>query len=116
MNGCNVGGIGSVLGRGGIINLKSGSLNAKLNGQNIGIIGTEAGDTKIDISHVRINLHGEGDRVVGIGNIENDATLKMEESVTKIVIFAANARAYGLRENGYTHQGPVPVLKINEQE
>lgn len=115
-NGSNVGGIGSVLGKGGTINLNSGSLNAKLNGQNIGIIGTGSGDTKIDISHVRVNLHGEGDRVVGIGNIEDDATLNMEESVTKIVIFAANAKAYGLRENGYTHQGPIPVLKINEQE
>lgn len=99
---------------GGKILLDSGALHVICSGQEINIIGTKSGDLRVDILHMKLELKGEGDRVMAIGTNDKQAVIDVEECIVDIIINSSIPLAYGAEEENIKIYSVAQMLKINE--
>lgn len=99
---------------GGKIQMLFGMFSALFSGQDIRLIGVESGELDVDISHVRLDLLGEGNSVLAVGSMDETATVSLDESATEIRINAATPVVFGAKEEKITITRPKPNIHVNE--
>lgn len=114
-SGTDVSGIGSIKETTGNINFKAGVYRIKLNGQKLHLIGATAGELNISASHVKFDLTGEGDNVLGYGSFDKKSHLEVDESSVELVINASNPHGFGTveRDTEVGFRGPLTIVRIN---
>lgn len=114
-SGTNVSGVGSISDNNGDIRLKSGVYKIKLNGQKLHLLGASGGELNIIGNHVRFDMIGEGDNVLGFGSFDSKSHLSVDECSVELVINASNPHGFGIVEKptevGF--RGALTVVRIN---
>lgn len=114
-SGANVSGVGSINDTHGDIIFESGSYRIKLNGQKLHLIGASSGELNIKGSHVKFEMLGEGDNVLGYGSFDGKSHLLVDECSVDLVINASNPLDFGTAEDEkeFGFRGPLTVVKVN---
>lgn len=107
-------GIGSVEKTGGVIRMESGQLSAKFNGQNVGMVGNAGGSLTVLTKDCRLEMKGEGSRVLGIGSMDGSAIIHSKNAVYDIRVRAGEYKLIGAGEDNLFFEGGEQRLKINE--
>lgn len=107
-------GIGSNFAHGGFVRMTSGSLEVAMSGQEINLLGVKAGKLSVSVDHSRMQLKGEGDKVMAIGSWDQQSLIQLRESLLDIVINASTPKVFGATEDSVINIGPKPALAINE--
>ncbi len=105
--------MGSIATSGGTIDLSSGTFDAKLNGQMITMIGVKQGDIKVNTEHIRLEIVGEGDDVLGIGSRDFSGKVDLEDTNIEMVINAATPNAFGSQEEDVIINAPGYNIRVN---
>jgi len=113
-SGCRLCGIGSVEKTGGLMQMESGQLSVKLNGQNVGMVGNAGGDLTILTKGCHLELRGEGSRVWGIGSMDGTAAIHSRNAVYDIHVRAGEYRLIGAKEDNLSFEGGECRLRVNE--
>lgn len=114
-SGTKVSAIGSINESEGNISFEAGECKIKLNGQKLHLVGCSEGPLSITSSHVKFEMIGEGDNVIGFGSFDETASLKVNETSLELVINASSPRGFGLahQETQIGFRGPLTIAKIN---
>lgn len=114
-SGTEVSGVGSIHETGGSVNISSGEYIIKLNGQRLFLVGADSGELNIKFSHVRVEMIGEGDNVLGFGTFDKKARLFIDQTSLDLVINASSPLGFGIvgdvSELGFS--GALTKVKIN---
>lgn len=84
LSGLNLVGIGSVSDGSGKITMISGEVKSEMYGRSIKCIGTRNGSLDIDIKHSDLNHYCEGNNVSGIGDMEGDGNIDINDCTVKM--------------------------------
>lgn len=114
-SGTAVSGIGSINDTSGRIRFEAGAYRVKLNGQRLYLLGTSAGELDIKSSHVKFEMVGEGDNVLGFGSFDKKSHVSVDESSLELVINASNPLGMGIVEDDTEigFRGALTTVKIN---
>ncbi len=107
-------GIGSVEKTDGLIQIESSQVTVKINGQNVSMVGNGGGNLTVLTKDCRLELKGEGSRVLGIGSMDQSATIRGKNASYDIRIRAGEYMPIGAREDNLSFDGGERLLKINE--
>lgn len=98
---------------GGNIRFFGSTYTATFSGQDVNLVGVNSGPLNIVTNHANLQLKGEGDRIIGLGSGDNQATIYMEETAVNITLNAARPIAFAAAEDRMTLKCN-PVIRINE--
>lgn len=107
-------GIGSIEKTNGLIRIESGKLSVKFNGQNVSMVGNAGGSLNVQTKDCRLELKGEGSRVLGIGSMDGSAVIHSKNAVYDIYVRAGEYNLIGAKEDNLSFEGGERLLKINE--
>ena len=79
----------------GLISAKNGKLNSDMRGEKVMNIGTRAGEVDVKISHVAVNLYGEGNVVSGIGDKQGMGDIDIDNSEINVRFVSASGYPLG---------------------
>lgn len=112
-SGCQISAIGCNNTSGGSVRFFGSNLTATFSGQEINLIGVNSGSLNVMTEHANLALKGEGDRVIGIGSGDQEASIVMDETSVNVTINAARPTAFAAREDRIT-LNCNPAVHINE--
>lgn len=114
-SGTTLSGVGSINATSGNISFTAGVYKAKFNGQKIALIGASEGELGIKGSHVKFEMTGEGDNVLGYGTFDDKSYLAVDECSVELVINASNPKGFGIVEEDTAvgFKGPNTAVRIN---
>lgn len=98
---------------GGTIRIFGGSVNATFSGQEINLIGVNSGPLEVMSNNSSISLKGEGDRIIAIGSVDEEASISMDETSISVTINAARPKVFAAREDRIA-MNSNPTIHINE--
>lgn len=105
--------IGSSSGKHGRVTLSSGKYNIKLNGQRLVLLGSKDGQLDVEMHHVKADMIGEGDNVIGFGSADNQSHLKSKDSSLSLVINASAPNGFCVVEDNTGFDNHNAIVKIN---
>lgn len=114
-SGTAVSGVGSINDTSGKISFEAGAYRIKLNGQKLHLLGCSSGALDIKASHVKFEMTGEGDNVIGYGSFDGQSHFKTDECSMELTINASSPLAFGIveAESEIGFKGPLTIAKIN---
>lgn len=115
-SGTAVCGIGSINDGAGKIYLNSGTYKIKLNGQKLYLLGCNKGELDINISHVKVDMMGEGDNVLGFGTHDIKSHMVADSSTLQLVINASSPLGFGIQEETVGFMGHLTSVRINGED
>ena len=113
-SGSKLSGVGTNYPSGGKLTFAEGTFEANMNGQNVILMGTLAGQTQVVMKSCKAKLHGEGNEVLAMGALDGNGTVSLVEAPTNITINSAKPVAFGTPEGVFESVGPYPTIYINE--
>lgn len=93
--------------------MNSGAMHINMTGQEINLIGIKRGEFSVETMHVKLQLKGEGNKVMALGTNNKSAKIRLGSAVSEIVINAAQAMAFGAEDENLEILGKSPDLLIN---
>ena len=84
-----------------------------MSGQTTNLIGSKAGDLKIQANHCRLQLSGEGAEVMGMGARDHHARIDVEESDCTVIIRSADHIALGAMDENVRFEGGTHTIEAN---
>lgn len=106
--------IGSVEGFNGSVRITSAHVMSHCNGAAIVLIGNQAMGIDVSISKARIDLHGEGNSVVGMGSYDKSGMLSLVDSMINMIIKAAIPIDFGAKPEDCRFIDIVKNVQIND--
>ena len=106
-------GIGSNQSAGGSIRMEKSEVSLTLSGQTTNLIGSKAGDLKIQANHCHLQLRGEGAEVMGMGARDHHARIDVEESDCTVIIRSADHIALGAMDENVRFEGGTHTIEAN---
>ena len=79
----------------GRVSIKNGKIISDMRGERIMNVGTNGGDVDVEISHVSVDLYGEGNVACGIGDEKGKGDINIDYSELKIKFLSACAYPLG---------------------
>ena len=113
-SGSKLSGVGTNYPSGGKLTFAEGTFEANMNGQDVILMGTLAGQTQVVMKSCKAKLHGEGNEVLAMGALDGNGTVSLVEVSTNITINSAKPVAFGTPEGVFESVGPYPTIHINE--
>lgn len=107
--------IGNVGEISGFIRIGDCEVNAVANGQHVFLIGGNSGDVSVFMKKAAINIRGEGNEVLGVGTMDNGATINSEEVGLDIKISAGKPITLGTRENLDLFEKCIKSTDVNDR-
>lgn len=98
----------------GTIQMAYGGFVARLSGQDICLLGVESGPLQVNLAHVGLQLVGEGNNVIAVGSMDEQASIHLEQGSSSIRVNAANAKVFGAKEENLEILDPSPDIHVNE--
>lgn len=112
-SGTTVSGIGSIGKTTGNIEFYAGNFNIRLNGQRLILVGSSEGEVGIKASHVRFEMIGEGNNVLGFGAFDETGHLSTDECSLDLVINAGSPKVFGIVEEETGFRGALTTAAVN---
>lgn len=106
-------GIGSNKESAGTININSSSVNVRMNGQQITMMGSRGGALNILMANSNVNLKGEGSEVLGLGTEDEQATIRGINVDCSVNIRSGNYHILGAKDNQIFFKGGVQNMHAN---
>lgn len=106
--------IGSIEGFNGSVRITSAHIKSRLYGTTIIFIGNQAMGVDVSISKARVDLHGEGNVVVGIGSYDKKGMLSLVDSMINMILKAAVPIEFGAAEENCRFSELVQSIMIND--
>lgn len=113
-SGSRLSGLGTTQNSGGSMNLKDGTLDISMSGQDVGLMGVWSGFFVILTSNLKLKLKGEGNAVLGFGSMDKNSDIHMLETTINETINAAVAVPVGTEDGTFEVTGAAPEFHINE--
>lgn len=96
------------------MNLKDGTLDISMSGQDVGLMGVWSGFFVILTSNLKLKLKGEGNAVLGFGSMDKNSDIHMLETTINETINAAVVVPVGTEDGTFEVTGAAPEFHINE--
>lgn len=112
-SGTEVSGIGSITETSGRISLISGTYKVKLNGHIIHLLGCSSGALDVDVEHARLELLGEGDNVLGFGDMDRKSSMLINDCTAQLIINASTPLGFGTCKETIRNVGANSDVRIN---
>lgn len=107
-------GVGTNYESGGTLSLAEGTFEIHMGGQNVNLLGVQAGQTDVNIKSCKVKMHGEGNEVLAMGSMDRSGKVSLYEVSTYLTINAAEPVAFGTPDGVFDFVGPYPSMHINE--
>ena len=69
---------------------------------------------QVNLAHVGLQLVGEGNNVIAVGSMDEQASIHLEQGSSSIRVNAANAKVFGAKEENLEILDPSPDIHVNE--
>ncbi len=106
--------IGSYTETEGEIRMENSEVSVLGNGSQLYLIGAPFGALSIVMEGSLVNLHGEGNEIVGIGTADEQAIINARQTDLTIKIASGKPMPYGTKGNTVIFQGGKQSISVNE--
>lgn len=108
-SGITAAGVGTPDGGSGRVMIRNGSISCNINGRTVNCIGTRNGNINCNLNNNTVTLYCESASVSGIGDMNGDGDIYIEETEMNFTFLTGQGMAYGSRN------GLVQIIKCTEQ-
>ncbi len=113
-SGNDVCGIGSAFECGGNIDIRQAKVVVSMNGHHVKLVGSKCGGLTITAGNSHISAIGEGNEVLGVGSMAEDASIETEFTTIDVNIHAGVPVGLGAKPEAMKFEGGSRNVKINE--
>ena len=106
--------VGSNGASGGMIRMEEAGLIATFTGQEVNLVGVDSGALKIVTRNAKFHLKGEGDRILGLGSVDETSVLVMDKTDMDITINSSHPFCFGAKEADIKKENCPESLHINQ--
>ncbi|MBO4899814.1 MAG: GNAT family N-acetyltransferase [Lachnospiraceae bacterium] len=112
--GSRISAIGGMDNKNGSVKMENCELTIAANGQQLYLIGAGSGAFDIDFYNSAINLRGEGNNVLALGDKELDSHIQAKQTIVNIRLASGVPVVYGAKPENVVYEGGLQSISVNE--